>query len=150
MCACGARPAPPYEPGPIDFAYGMDGAAHRLAELRGRPLVLVLVRIDELTSELYVDQLITAFGLAAGNTRFLVLTIAPNEEPFLAEYVAERQLPFPIGLAEWAVAEGSSDLGLVPIVPTTYLLDESGAVAEIVVGAVTGPELARAISRRGW
>jgi hypothetical protein len=122
----------------------------RLSQLRGRPAVLALVRISELTSEMYVDQLVEAHARAAGETRFVVLSIAPNEAPFLDEYVESRELPFPIGLAEWSVAEGTSDLGLIPVVPTTYLVDESGAVAEIVVGAVKADDLVRAIGRRGW
>jgi hypothetical protein len=113
-------------------------------------LVLVLVRISELPSELYLDQLIDAYGRAAGGTRFLVLSVAPNEEPFLDAYVEERGLPFPIGLAEWSVAAGESDLGLVPIVPTTYLVDEGGAVIELIAGGVKADDLVRAIERRGW
>jgi hypothetical protein len=113
-------------------------------------VVLVLVRISELTSEVYLDQIVAAHARAAGNTRFLVLSIAPNEAPFLDEYVEARELPFPIGLAEWSVAEGTSDLGLVPVVPTTYLIDEGGAIVEMIVGAVKADELVGAIVRRGW
>jgi len=112
--------------------------------------VLALVRTAELTSELYVDQLVDAFARAAGETRFLVLSIEPNEEPFLEEYVELRELPFPIGLAEWAVAEGTSDLGLVPVVPTTYLIDADGAVAQIIVGGVKADDLVRVLGMRGW
>jgi hypothetical protein len=112
--------------------------------------VLVLARISELTSELYLDQIVAAHARAAGNTRFVVLSIAPNEEPFLGEYVEERELPFPIGLADWSVAEGTSDLGLVPVVPTTYLIDEGGAIVEMIVGAVKADELVADLDRRGW
>jgi len=112
--------------------------------------VLALVRISEITSELYLDQLVEAHARAAGGTRFLVLSIAPNEAPFLDEYVETRELPFSIGLADWSVAEGTSDLGLIPVVPTTYLIDESGAIVELVVGAITADQLVRAIDRRGW
>jgi len=112
--------------------------------------VLVLVRISEITSELYLDQLVRAHARAAGETRFVVLSIAPNEAPFLDEYVETRELPFPIGLADWSVAEGTSDLGRIPIVPTTYLLDESGAIVELIVGAVTADELVADLDRRGW
>lgn len=112
--------------------------------------MLALVRTAELTSELYIDQLVDAFGRAAGETRFLVLSIEPNEEPFLEEYVENLELPFPIGLAEWAVAEGTSDLGLVPVVPTTYLIDADGAVVQIIVGGVKADDLVRVLDRRGW
>ncbi|MCK9459865.1 MAG: hypothetical protein M0R80_09535 [Proteobacteria bacterium] len=112
--------------------------------------MLALVRISEITSEMYIDQLVEAHRRAAGETRFVVLSIAPNEAPFLDEYVESRELPFPIGLAEWSVAEGTSDLGLVPVVPTTYLVDEDGAIADVVVGAVTADDLVRVLDRRGW
>jgi hypothetical protein len=148
--ACGSRTPPPYREGPIDFAYAQEGADRRLAELRGRPVVLVLVRISELPSELYLDQLVDAYGRAAGETRFLVLTVAPNEEPFLGEYVATRELPFPIGVAEWPVAAGESGLGLVPIVPTTYLVDPDGAIVELIAGGVKADDLVADLKRRGW
>jgi hypothetical protein len=148
--ACGSREPPPYRPGPIDVAFSLDGEARALAQLRGRPVVLALVRISELTSELYLDQIVDAYKRAAGTTRFVVLSIAPNEAPFLDEYVAQRALPFRIGLAEWAVAEGTSDLGLIPIVPTTYLVDEDGAIVAGVAGAVKADDLVRALDRRGW
>ena len=148
--ACGSRTPPPYRPGPIDVAYEQGGEEMRLSRLRGRPVVLALVRISEITSEMFIDQLVDAHARAAGNTRFVVLSIAPNEAPFLGEYVAQRELPFPVGLADWSVAEGTSDLGLVPIVPTTYLVDEEGAIVQGVAGAVKADDLVREIARRGW
>lgn len=147
---CGARPAAPYREGPIDFGYAVDGESRALSRLRGRPLVLVLVRTSELTSDLYLDQVAAAQPRAFGNTRLLVLSIAPNEAPLLPAYLEERGLPFPIGLAEWAVAEGTSALGLVPVVPTTYLLDEDGAVAGMIPGAVTAASLEGELARHGW
>jgi len=148
--SCGARAEPPYRDGPIDFAFALNGAQMRTSELMGRPLVLVLVRTSEVTSELYVDELVKAHSRIAGDTRLLVLSISPNEAPFLEAYVEERALPFPIGLADWSVAEGSSALGLVPIVPTTYLIDAEGEVVEMIPGAVSADVLERALARRRW
>jgi hypothetical protein len=148
--ACGARHQPPFRPGPIDFEYTAGGERLRLAGLRGRPVVLVLVRTAEVTSELYLDELAKAHAEIEGDTRLLVLSIDPNEAPFLAAYLEERALPFPIGLAEWPVAEGTSALGLVPIVPTTYLVGEDGAVVRMFPGAVTAAQLERELTRRGW
>ena len=150
VSACGARYTPPYRQGPIDFAFTLGGEDRRLGELEGRPLVLVLVRTSEVTSELYLDELVKAHAEIEGETRLLVLSIDPNEGKLLPAYLEERGLPFPIGLAEWPVAEGTSALGLVPIVPPTYLIGKDGAVAGMIPGAVKGEQLVRELERRGW
>jgi hypothetical protein len=147
---CGSRPPPPYSEHPVDFAYEIDGQVRHLSQARGRPVVLVLVRTAELTSDLFIDQVVNAFTHTAGKTFFLVLSIAPNEAPMLDEYVELKELPFSIGLADWSVAQGGTRLGLIPVVPSTYLIGPDGRVRDMAPGFVAADVLIKAIEKRGW
>ena len=147
---CGSRQPSPYSEHPVDFAYEIDGQVLHLSQARGRPVVLVLVRIAELTSDLFMEQVVEAFTRTAGKTFFLVLTIAPNEAPMLEQYVELKDLPFSIGLADWSVAQGETRLGLIPVVPSTYLIGPDGRVRDMAPGFVSGDVLIRAIEKRGW
>jgi hypothetical protein len=135
---------------PIDFAYTVDGEEHRLAELRGRPLVLVLVRVSEVVSEMFLYQVVDAYPRSAGKARFLVLTLEPSEAPLLGPYVEHHKLPFSIGVAEWSVANGESELGLIPLVPTTVFIDDEGRIATAFAGVAPADDLVREIERLGW
>lgn len=150
LSACGSRePAPPPRVA-VDFAYQLEGEEHRLSELRGRPVVLVLMRVSEVVSEMYLYQVLDAYPRSAGEARYLVLTLEPSEEPLLGPYVAHHQLPFPIGIAEWSVASGESDLGLIPMVPTTVLIGPEGAIEAAFAGVMPAEDLVREIDRLGW
>lgn len=142
------RPALPDNP--VDFAFRIDGAEHRLAELRGRPVVLVLVRVSEVVSEMYLYQVVNAYPRSAGMARFLVLTLEPTEEPLLEPYVEHHELPFSIGVADWTVASGESGLGRIPLVPTTVFIDEEGRIATAFAGVAPADDLVREIERLGW
>ena len=121
---------------PVDFSFVLDGKIHRISELRRRPLVLVLMRTSEVMSQLYMDGVTEAFVKTAGRLQFLVLTIEPNEAPFVAPYVAFEKLPFPIGVAEREVLLGESALGIVPGVPCTYFIDAEGRPRTVVAGVI--------------
>lgn len=151
LAACGAREPLPGGGRPVDFSYRLPGArAEGLTALRGRPLVLVLLRISELTSELHLKQVVEAHGRVAGRTRFLVLSLEPAEEVLLGEYVEFNALPFPVGVAEWAVAAGESDLGRIPVTPTTYFIGPDGRVAAVAPGAMLAAQIEAELRRRRW
>ena len=149
LAACGAPSNhDTTSPGPndrVDFTYELNGEHHRISELRGRPVLLVLMRTSEMSSQAYMLELANAFRQIAGRTRFLVLTIEPTEAPFIEMYVESEKLPFPIGLAGDSVALGRSSLGIIPITPATYIIDASGRVADAAAGRVQTDDLVRAI-----
>lgn len=126
---------------PVDFVYELDGQIHSLSELRSRPVLLCLMRTSDIVSQIYIAEVKEAFRRAAGDTQFLVLTIEPSESPFVAMYVESEDLPFPIGVAQKAVALGESTLGFVPIVPATYAIDSKGQVVEMVPGTVKADKI---------
>jgi len=130
---------------PIDFTYEMGGKQTKLSRLRGRPLVLVLMRTSELPSQAYMKEVSQAFTKIAGVVRFLVLTIEQMEAPFVGPYAEAEQLPFPIGVAEPDVGNGLSPLGLIPTTPTTYLIDSKGRVYDAAAGLVKSDQLIEAI-----
>jgi len=151
LAACGGRYSVPGSGQPVDFAFRVgEEPSRNLSGLRGRPLVLVLLRISELTSELYLREVVRAYGRTAGKTRFLVLSIEPTEEVLLGSYIEFNELPFPIGLAEWSVAAGRSALGTIPVMPTTYFIDTSGRVVTVAPGAVPAAQIEAEIRRRRW
>jgi len=150
FAACGGREAPPFQEGPVDFAYRMDDGAHSLGELRGRPAIVVLLRVNELTSELFIDEVAQAHDRLAGTTRFLVLSLDPNEAPMIRPYREFHELPFEVGIADWSVAQGSTGLGTIPIVPTTYFIDARGRVARAVAGVVPFAALEEVAASLGW
>lgn len=149
LLACGSR-QPPYGDQPVDFVYRSGGVDHRFAELRGRPVVLVLIRTSELTSEIYLREVKRAFGRIAGKIRFLVLSLEPTEEPFLEQFAEFHELPFTLGAAELPVALGQTALGTIPLVPSTYLVDRDGRVRDLAAGAVSAEEIGAAVRREGW
>jgi hypothetical protein len=133
--------------GQVDFAFELQGERHFLAELRGRPLLLVFIRTSEITSQLYMRELVAAFGKIAGEWRFLVLTIEPSEAPFVEMYAEFEKLPFPAGVAEPAVIQGKSVLGVVPAVPATYFLDIRGRVVRRGTGVARADEIVETTDR---
>jgi hypothetical protein len=150
IAGCGGREPAPYTETPVDFAYELEGDQQRLAELRGRPVVVVLIRTSEVVSEMYLYEIKRAFANAAGRVRFLVLSLEPSEAPLIGPYVQFHDLPFPIGLAEWPVAAGQSDLGPIPVVPSTYLIGADGRIATAAAGVVPADDLVTELDRLGW
>jgi len=143
---CAAR-APKGSPAPIDFAFEIGGEQHRLAELRGRPVALVLMRTSEIPSQIFMADLKEAFAKRAGKTRFLVLTVEPLEKPFVAPYVEAEKLPFPVGVAEPDVALGRSSLGVVPVVPCSYFIGSQGELVSAAAGAIPAREIEQRIEQ---
>ena len=66
----------------------------------------------------------------------LVLTIAPSESPFVELYSESEDLPFAIGVAEETVLHGTSPLGKVQVVPTTYFINGNGKLRSTLPGVV--------------
>ena len=126
---------------PVDFAYVSDGRAHRLSELRRRPVVVVLMRTSEVVSQIYMEKVAEAYRRTAGRLRYLVLTVEGNEAPFVDTYMSFEKLPFPIGIAEKAVLYGDSDLGVIPGIPCTYFIDEEGHPSEVIPGVIEVDDL---------
>lgn len=133
---CCAGPQKPWSQSAIDFQYNMQGQTYSLSQLRGKPLLLVLVRTSEVTNEMQLDQIQTMYAQTIRRVNILVLSIAPNEAPMLDMFVEFNNYPFHIGMAPWSVASGQSGLGILPTVPSTYIIDENGFVVDLLSGAM--------------
>jgi hypothetical protein len=132
---------------PIDIGFQLNDEVHRLAGLRGRPVVLVLMRTSEVSSMAHIREVKTAYEHIAGRIQFLVLTAEPTEAPFVGPYVESEKLPFPIGIAEPSVALGLSPLGRVPIIPSTYFIDSSGVIVDAAPGLTSSDVIIETASR---
>ena len=90
--ACSQAPAPQTGPAAggtgsrINFAYVLYGEFHQLSELRGRPLVLVLMRTSDIPSQVYMAEVKAAYDAIVEKAELLVLTIASSESPFVELY----------------------------------------------------------------
>lgn len=133
--------------GRVDFSYAMSGESRRLADYRGRPVVLVLMRTSEVVSQIYIQHIKDVFEATAGRVVFVVLTVESSEAPFVEQYATFEKLPFDIGVAESSVLHGQSSLGVVPGIPTTYFINEEGDVVGAVSGVVEKDVLKEKIGR---
>ena len=144
--AC-AGPQKPYSDTPVDFQYEMLGKTYSLSQLRGRPTLLVLVRTSEVTNEMHLDQIQQMYANNIQRMNILVLTIAPNEAPMLDMFVEFHDYPFHIGMAPWDVSSGQSDLGVLPAIPSTYIIDKNGEVVDLIPGATNQDKILETLRR---
>ncbi len=133
----------------IDFKYVLQGEVHQLADLRGEPLILVLMRTSDIPSQVYMAQLKEASHIMEGKTAFLVLTIEPTESPFVELYADSEDLPFFIGVAEETVLTGHSQLGKIQVVPLTYFIDAAGKIKKSLPGIVDAEVIVKAFRQLG-
>ena len=125
----------------MNFVFEQEGRPHQLAELRRRPVMLVLMRTSEIVSQIYMKEITGVFEKRAGKLRILVLTVEPTEAPFVDMYARSEDLPFFIGVAEESVLLGASSLGVIPAIPMTYLIDAGGRVVYTRPGVIPEDEL---------
>ncbi|MBN2714885.1 MAG: redoxin domain-containing protein [Deltaproteobacteria bacterium] len=142
-----AGPQKPYSRSPIDFQYEMQGQTYSLSQLRGKPLLLVLVRTSEVTNEMHLDQIQKIYAKAIRRINVLVLSIAPNEAPMLDMFVEFHDYPFHIGMAPWNVTSGQSDIGVLPNIPSTYFIDDDGRILDLLAGAANGDKIMETLRR---
>ena len=146
LTGCGA-PQKPYSEAPVDFDYQMQGQTGSLRQLRQKPLLLVLVRTSEVTNEMHLDQIQRMYAKTMRHLNVLVLSIAPNEAPMLDMFVEFHDYPFRIGMAPWNVASGRSDLGVLPAIPTTFIIDENGRIVDSLAGAINADKILETLHR---
>ncbi|MCU0661027.1 MAG: hypothetical protein MUC50_01725 [Myxococcota bacterium] len=132
---------------PVNFELELDGERHVLSQWRGRPLFLVLLLTSDVTSQLYMPYVEEAFRLYGGKLRFLALTVESQERPFVSVYVESEGLHFPLGVASLEVREGKTALGVLPLVPATYILDERGVVKDVGLGVIATEDIGKALRR---
>lgn len=141
-CSSGIEtPVAPRPDFPMDMAYQLEGGRHFLSELRGAPALLVLMRTSDLLSQAYMMEIKKAFPEPNPSIHLLVLTIEQYEAPFVSLYVESEALPFPVGVAEPAVGQGKSALGMIPAIPTTYFINSRGGVEKTVPGAIKSSDI---------
>jgi hypothetical protein len=119
----------------LDFSYTLENQESLLSQSRGANVFLVFVRISEVGSELFLDEVNKLEKLSA-DFDFLVLSIAPNEAPFLELYNETREYFFEVGMASEEVRTGQTSLGIIPVIPSAYLLDSEGQVVTYWNGVV--------------
>jgi cytochrome c biogenesis protein CcmG/thiol:disulfide interchange protein DsbE len=134
-------PVPPNlvgRPAPDLALKSLDGEVLRLADFKGRPVVVNFwaswcgpCRQEEPT-------LRAASAAYADRVQFLGVDIAESEGAARA-YESRSPHPYPVGLA---VRGGPADFG-VTAPPATFFVDSNGKVAALFMGALDAPTLER-------
>lgn len=132
---------------PIDFAYEINESNQWMASFHGRPVFLVLMSTADLASQAYVLELKKVFAELTRQVELVVLTIEPSEAAFVQAYADFEELPFPVGVASPEVKRGETTLGVVPRVPITYLIDDTGYVQDVAIGILESREVLRRAKR---
>ena len=143
---CGIQ-KPGYSKHPVNFSFEMNKKQFRVSEFRGDPLLIVLVRISEISSELFLKEIQKTYMQTKGKVQFMVLSIDSNDAPMLNMFEKFHQYPFHIGLAQVEVSLGKTELGIIPIVPSAYLLNDKGTIVDMAAGVVPAQNIINSINR---
>lgn len=132
-------PADTRGPGMTLTLAALDGGELDLATLRGKLVVLHVFTTWSLAAQAELDALATAD--AADDV--VVVGIALDEEgrALVAPWRNGADVRYLITLADDAVREGSSPLGPLTVVPTTFVLDDAGRVRARAERALAPGEL---------
>jgi len=87
-----------------------------------------------------------AFDAARDDVVVIGLAFEEIDAAELAAFVAKRKVAYPIALVD--VYEPPADFDVPRGLPTTYLIDPAGKLAEKFLGPITSKDLARAIAAR--
>jgi peroxiredoxin len=112
----------------------LDGRSLRLAELRGRPVILDFWALRCAPCRASLPQLSTMQG-RYGTRGLVVLGLSVDDDPPQAvRRFAERlRLRFPVAMASEGVLD---DYGPIRSIPTTIFIDRRGRIVRRVVGYV--------------
>ncbi len=147
LAACGGTSAPATTTAPVSSGGAaialtlpaLDGGELDLASLRGKLVVLHLFTTWSLAAQQELEDLATAD--AADDV--VVVGVALDEQPALvAPWRNGAGVRYLVTLADDAVRGGTSPLGPITIVPTTFVLDAGGRVRTRADRALAPGELA--------
>lgn len=123
----------------------MDGGEIDLSRYRGRVVVLHLFDTDSTAAQLDVEQL-KALSLGEPKRVAVVgICLDPEGYPMAAAWRRALGVRYLIALDRSAV-DGGSPLGKVKMVPTTVLIDRSGALVQRIERPLQPGELAELVS----
>jgi hypothetical protein len=145
---CGtSAPAPRAPTGPaLALTWpALDGGTVELARFRGQVVVIQAFTTWSLTDPLATD----ALGVADARPDVVVIGLALDAEGFVlvSPWRKGADVHYLIALADEPTRAGTSALGRIREVPTTFVLDRAGRVAERVDRALSATELDAAIAR---
>lgn len=142
----GAAPSRRATPRFFDYV-ALDGSRLGTEGTRGRVTVLVFVTTYDMGSQIVVRELADVFRRHRPRINAGVIVLEPPRNAPLAEaFAAAMELPFPLALADPATLEGRGPFGDVAAVPTTVVLDRTGAERFRSEAVVSAAALERAIA----
>ncbi len=122
----------------------MDGGEIDLARYRGRVVVLHLFDTDSTAAQLDVEQLKALSQREPKRVTVVGICLDPEGYPMAAAWRRALGVRYLIALDRSAV-DGGSPLGKVRLVPTTVLIDQSGAPVQRIERPLQPGELAELV-----
>lgn len=148
LAACGGStptPQPPTGPA-IEQAWpALDGGILELASLRGQIVVIHAFATWSLAAQLETE----ALGAADARPDVVVVGLALDPEGYVlvSPWRKGSDVAYLIALADDATRVGTSALGRIREVPTTFVLDRAGRVAVRIDHQLSPADLDAAIAR---
>jgi thiol-disulfide isomerase/thioredoxin len=126
----------------------MHGHLHNLADYRGK---WVLVNFWATWCSACLEELpqLAALHNAHKGTDLIVIGVVmeyPSPQ-VVYDFLKTHPLPYPIVLGDKALAK---QIGAVPVIPTTFLFDQSGKLASFQSGTITSASVEEFIASRGF
>ena len=123
----------------------MDGGEIDLARYRGRVVVIHLFDTDNAAAQLDVEQLKALSRGEPKRVTVVGICLDPEGYPMAAAWRRALGVRYLVALDRSAV-DGRSPLGKLHVVPTTLLLDRSGALVQRIERPLQPGELAELVS----
>ena len=148
----GAAPPPP-RPDPIDLELPrLDGGTFRLSDERGRVVVLHFFASFDGPSQ-SVATALEQISVTHRDRGVTVIGVAMDPElghggrqAMVESYCAVSNVTFEVALASDALFEGRTDVGRIPAIPATVVLDRRGRPVASVAGTFRRSELERLLA----
>jgi hypothetical protein len=121
-----------------------DGGVVDFARLRGRVVVVHFASTNSLTSQIDLRELRTVAG---NRDAIMLVEVAadPNEAKLAGPWARAAGIGWPVALATPDLIAGHTAFGLVPVVPTTFVIDRDGKLAWRAIGPLPRGELAKVV-----
>lgn len=145
---CGSKPV---KTGPevgmkapeISGAY-LDGTSVSLKELKGKPTVIVFWQTISVPSQRQLDEVEKLAGEFEGKISFFTINLGEKPE-VVNKYINNQGMSLPVLIDKpqktWA------ELYRIDIMPTTYIIDKNGIIADMNKGGLTYETLKPALEK---
>ncbi len=125
----------------------MDGSHFGTRTTLGRPTIVTFIATFDMGSQAVVREIADVFSRSRPRIHAGAVVLEPPQDaPLVETFAATLEIPFPIALADEATLDASGPFGSVRVVPTTVILDSTGAEVWRHEGFVSVTDLERKLA----